>query len=65
MLCQAIKGTADLLTFIEASQLTPALAGTLSHNHAACVKLQEVREINSLKNWPVSKGSFLKPLAIF
>ena len=22
----------------------PALAGTLSHNHAACVKLQEVRE---------------------
>jgi len=37
-----VKGTSDLLTYIEASQLTPSFGGTLSYDHKAWIKLQKV-----------------------
>lgn len=37
-----VKGTSDLLTYIETSQLTPSFGGTLSYDHKAWIKLQKV-----------------------
>jgi len=39
-----VKGTSDLLTYIEASQLTPSFGGTLSYDHKAWIKLQKKLE---------------------
>lgn len=40
-----VKGTSDLLTYIEASQLTPSFGGTLSYDHKAWIKLQKVLKV--------------------
>ncbi|KAJ7357572.1 Proto-oncoprotein DBL [Desmophyllum pertusum] len=39
-----VKGTSDLLTYIEASQLTPSFGGTLPYDHKAWIKLQKKLE---------------------
>ena len=43
-----VKGTSDLLTYIEASQLTPSFGGTLSYDHKAWIKLQKVLTVPHL-----------------
>ena len=37
-----VKGTSDLLTYIEASQLTPSFGGLLSYDHKAWIRMQKV-----------------------
>ncbi|KAL9979494.1 hypothetical protein ACROYT_G017168 [Oculina patagonica] len=39
-----VKGTSDLLTYIEASQLTPSFGGTLPYDHKAWIRLQKKLE---------------------
>lgn len=37
-----VQGTSNLLTYIEASQLTSAFGGSLAYDHKAWIRLQKV-----------------------